>query len=168
MRTAALIVAVTLVPGAALAQKQLTLVATVADPAGAPPAALDAGRVSVTENGSAMKVLKVEPVNRVPKLHLLVDAGVGLPSEALGELRKGLHGLIDALPDDLWVSVVTTSPQPRFVERGAAGRDKLHKAVDLIASDSGSGRFVESLFEAAERIEKDKDSSNVIVSVGTF
>ena len=126
---------------------------------------LDAARVNLTENGTAVKVLKVEPVNRVPKGHLLVDAGIGLPPEALGELRKGLHGLVDALPDDLWVSVVTTSPQPRFIERGTAGRDKLHKAVDLIASDSGSDRFLESLFEVIERIDKDRDSTNVIVSV---
>jgi hypothetical protein len=152
----------------ALAQKQVTLLATVTDPTGAPVTTVDPARLNVTENGSALKVLKVEPVTRVPKLHLLVDAGVGLPPEALGELRKGLHGLVDALPDDLWVSVVTTSPQPRFIERGTAGRDKLHKAVDLIASDTGSGRFVESLFEVTERIERDRDSYNVVVSVGTF
>ena len=168
LRALTLLTAIVLVPGLAHAQKQITLLATLTDPAGAPVAAVDATRVTVTENGTALKVLKVEEVNRVPKLHLLVDAGVGLPPEALGQLRKGLHGLVDALPDTLWVSVVTTAPQPRFIERGTAGREKLHNAIDLIASDSGSGRFVESLYEVTDRIDRDRDSDNVVVSVGTL
>ena len=168
LRAAIILMTILLVPGLALAQKQITLLATVTSSADAPGAPVDSAKVNVTENGTSLKVLKVDPVKRVPKLHLLVDTGVGLPPEALGELRKGLHGLVDALPEDLWVSVVTTSPQPRFIERGVAGRDKLHKAIDLIAPDSGSGRFAESLFEATERIERDRDSSNVIISVGTM
>ena len=168
LRAATILTAILLVPNLALAQKQITLLATVNDSSDAPGAPIDPARVNVTENGSPVKVLKVEPVKRVPKLHLLVDAGIGIPSEALGELRKGLHGLVDAIPEDLWVSIVTTAPQPRFVERGVAGRDKLHKAVDLIAPDSGAGRFGESLYEATERIERDRDSTNVIITLGTL
>ena len=168
LRALTLLTTIVLVPGLAHAQKQITLLATLTDPADRPVAAVDATRVTVTENDTPLKVLKVEAVNRVPKLHLLVDAGVGLPPDALGQLRKGLHGLVDALPDTLWVSVVTTAPQPRFIERGTAGREKLHKAIDLIASDSSSGRFVESLYEVTDRIERDRDSNNVVISVGTF
>jgi len=168
LRALTLLTTIVLVPGLAHAQKQITLLATLTDPADGPVAAVDATRVTVTENDTPLKVLKVEAVNRVPKLHLLVDAGVGLPPDALGQLRKGLHGLVDALPDTLWVSVVTTAPQPRFIERGTAGREKLHKAIDLIASDSSSGRFVESLYEVTDRIDRDRDSNNVVISVGTF
>jgi hypothetical protein len=168
LRAAMLLTTIVLLTAPVLAQKQITLLATVTDSTDAPAASLDAARVNLTEDGNPMKVLKVEPVKRVSKLHLLVDTGVGLPPEALADLRKGLHGLVDALPDDLWVSLVTTSPQPRFIERGTAGRDKLHKAVDLIAPDNGSGRFAESLFEATDRIDRDRDSNNVIVSIATL
>ena len=168
LRAAIILTTILLVPGLALAQKQITLLATVTSSTDAPGAPVDPARVNVTENGGSLKVLKVESVKRVPKLHLLVDTGVGLGPESVADLRKGLHGLVDALPEDLWVSVVTTSPQPRFIERGTVGRDKLHKAVDLIAPDSGSGRFAESLFEVTERIERDRDSSNVVVTLGTL
>jgi hypothetical protein len=44
----------------------------------------------------------------------------------------------------------------------------MQKALDLLAPDSGAGRFVESLNEATGRIEKDKgDYFPVIISVGT-
>jgi hypothetical protein len=154
-------------PAAALAQKQVTLLATVTDPSGGQVAALDAADVRVSENGNAATVVKVEPVDRVPKLHLLIDNGIGIPSESFGDLRKGLRGLVDALPPDLDVSLVSTAPQPRFLERGTKEREKLIKALNLLSPDRGAGRFVESLSEATQRIERDKDSNNVIVAVGT-
>ncbi len=154
-------------PGVALAQKQVTLLATVTDPNGGQLAAVDAADVRVSENGTAATVVKIEAVDRVPKLHLLIDNGIGIPSESVADLRKGLRGLIDALPPNLDVSLVSTAPQPRFLERGTKEREKLVKALDLLTPDRGAGRFVESLYEATQRIERDKDSNNVIVSVAT-
>lgn len=154
-------------PAAVLAQKQVTLLATVTDPNGNQIAAVDAADVRVSENGNAATIVRIEPVDRVPKLHLLIDNGIGIPAESFGDLRKGLRGLVDALPPGLDVSLVATAPQPRFLERGTKERDKLVKALDLLSPDRGAGRFIESLYEATQRIERDKDSNNVIVAVGT-
>ena len=44
----------------------------------------------------------------------------------------------------------------------------MQKGLDVLAPDSGAGRFVESLNEATQRIERDKtDYFPVIISVAT-
>ena len=154
---------------AALAQRQLTLIATVVDPNGAEVTNLDAKEVRVLENGVEGKVLTVEPIERVPKLQVLIDNGVGMPAESTADLRKGIRALLDALPPDVEVTLVTTAPQPRFLERATKDRQKQLTAIDRIAPDSGAGRFVESLYEATTRIQQDKqqDASYTILTIGT-
>jgi hypothetical protein len=149
------------------AQKQISLLATVTDPGGAPIDTIDPAAVRVTENGTNATVVKVEPLVRTPKVQILIDNGSGIPAEALGDLRKGVTGLLEALPPNIEVTLVTTAPQPRFLERATTDRAKLLKAVDRLAPDTGTGRFVESLFEATERIEKDKEGIYTIITLGT-
>jgi hypothetical protein len=156
------------VPGV-LAQRQLSLIATITDPSGAEVAAIDPKEVRVTENGEAASILKVEPVERVPKVQVLVDNGVGMPSDSIGDLRTGVRGLIEALPAGIEITLVSTAPQPRFLERPTTDRQKVLDAVNRLAPDTGAGRFVESLFEATQRIERDKqqDAAYTIVAIGT-
>lgn len=151
----------------AFAQKQMTLMATLTSPTGDPVATVEAAAVDVTENGVKAKVVSVEPVDRVSKFHLLVDNGVGIPAEAIADLRTGLRGLVQSVPAGVEISIVTTAPQPRFIERGTTDKAKALKAVDLIVPDVGAGRFVESIFELGERIERDKNSANTVVVIGT-
>lgn len=160
-------VAALLIATPALAQKQVTLLVTATSPTGQPIGALEPSAVGVTENGAPAAVVKVEPVDRVRKLHLLVDNGVGIPAEAIGDLRKGLRSVVEAVPAGVMISVYTTAPQPRAIERGTTDREKVLKAVDLISPDIGAGRYVEALSELSERIERDKDSTNVVVAVAT-
>jgi hypothetical protein len=160
-------VAILLAASPAMAQKQVTLLATVTSPDGKPVGTVDPAAVRVTENDAPATTVKVESVDRVRKLHLLVDNGVGIPAEALADLRKGLRGLVEAVPAGVQISLYTTAPQPRAVERGTPEKEKALKAVDLVSPDTGAGRYVEALYETSERIERDKDSSNVIVAVAT-
>ena len=151
------------------AQRQLALLATVTDPNGAEVAAVNPEDVRILENDNPAKVLKVEPVDRTPKVQILIDNGIGMPQESIGDLRTGLRGLIQALPPNIEVTMVTTAPQPRFLERATTDRQKQLDAINKIAPDTGAGRFVESLFEATQRIERDKqqDAAYTIVTVGT-
>ena len=87
--------------------------------------------------------------------------------ELSADLRNGVRGLIQALPPSLEVTLVTTAPQPRFLERATTDRVKLISAVDRLSPDSGAGRFVESMFEATERIAKDEKGRYTIISFGT-
>jgi hypothetical protein len=149
------------------AQRQLALVATVSDPGGGELAAIQPEDVRISENGVDAKVLKIDVINRVPKVQVLLDNGLGVPPESLGDLRAGLRGLLAALPPNIEVTLVSTAPQPRFLERATTDREKLLKALDRLTPDTGAGRFVESMYEATDRIDKDKDGNYTIVALAT-
>jgi hypothetical protein len=83
-------------------------------------------------------------------------------------LTNGVRGLLDALPAGTEVTIVSTAPQPRFLVRATTDREAILKGLGLITPDRGSGRFVESLKEATQRIERDKsDFFPVIVAAAT-
>ena len=149
------------------AQRQLTLLATVTDPTGAEVTAITPEEVKFSENGVDGKTLKVEAVNTVPKVQILIDNGIGIGSAAIGDLRNGVRAMIEALPTNIEVTLVTTAPQPRFLQRATTDRAQLIKAVDLLSPDTGAGRFAESLYEATDRIDKDKTGRYTIIAVGT-
>lgn len=159
---------VLLVAPPAMAQRTIQLLATVTSPTNEPIGTVEASRVTLTEDGKPATITKVEAVQRTRKLHILVDSGIGFPPEALADLRTGLRNLVNGVPEGVQISVVATSPQPRMIERGTADRARALKAIDLIVPDSGAGRFVEALSELAQRIDRDKDSMNTVVMVGTM
>ena len=169
MRTKLLIAAAVAlcVTATGYAQRQLTLMATVTDPGGGEVADLTPGDVRFAENGTAGKALKIEAIDSVPKLQVLIDNGIGISADSLTDLRNGVRGLIEALPLTLEVTLVTTAPQPRFLERATTDHAKLLGAVNRLSPDSGAGRFAESLYEATERIEKDEKGRYTIVAFGT-
>lgn len=151
------------------AQQQLTVFARILDSKGAPVATLEPGDVKILENNVEAKVVKIEPVNNWPlKVQVLVDNGVGLGNDNLSNLRNGVRGLIEALPEGTELTLVTTAPQPRMVVKPTTDRMAQLKGVDLLTPDGGSGRFVESLNEAMQRFEKDKtDFFPVIIAAAT-
>jgi len=153
--------------GALVGQEQFTLLASFVERgSGQPVETLTSADVSVTEDGVTGTVLKVEPVVRTVKVQVLIDNGSGV-GRNIGELRNGVRQLLEALPPDVETTLVTTSPQPRFLVRATKNREELLKGVDRLAPDTGSGRFTESLAEAAERANKDKDAFTVIIAAGT-
>jgi hypothetical protein len=161
------LVAVVLPAAALRAEAQFTLLASFVERGtGNPVETVTSGDLSVTEDGLPATVVKVEPVVRSVKVQVLIDNGAGI-GRNIGELRNGLRGLLDALPPDVEATLVTTSPQPRFLVRASKNRDELRKGIDRLAPDTGSGRFTESLREAAERANKDKDAFAVIIAAGT-
>lgn len=150
------------------AQQQLNVIATMMDPStNAPSETLIPEEVRLTEDGVPLKVLKTAPVDRVVKVQLLIDNGVGIGPN-LSQLRSGLRGLVEKLPEDVETSIYTTAPQGRLLQRATKNRADLLKAVDRLAPDSSPGRFTESLAEAGERAAKDKDAFTVVIMAGTI
>jgi hypothetical protein len=148
--------------------KQIQIFASVLDASGMPAKALEAGDVRLMENGAEAKITKVEPVNWPVKLQILLDNGVGIGASNIQQLKNGVSGLLEAMPPNLEVTIVSTAPQPRFLVKPTTDRAAALKGLELLAPDTGAGRFVESLNEATQRIEKDKgDYFPVIVSVAT-
>ena len=149
------------------AQQQITVIATMVDPATNEAAAsLNPEEVRLTEDGVQLKVLKTQAVDRTVKAQLLIDNGVGMGSN-LSQLRSALRGLVEKLPADVETSIYTTAPQGRQLQRPTKNREELLKAVDRLTPDGSPGRFTESLTEAGERAAKDKDAFTVIVMAGT-
>ena len=149
------------------AQEQFTMLATVLDPEkGTPVESLTPADVRVTEDGQTAKVTKVEAVTRSVKVQVLIDNGVGI-GPGLAELRRGVRTLLEGLPPDIETTVVTTAPQGRMLVRPTKNRDELLKGVDRLTPDSSTGRFTESLGEAVDRANKDKDTFTVIIAAGT-
>jgi hypothetical protein len=151
------------------AQQQFQVLASVMDGAtGKAAAAVEPTDVRVLENDVEGKVLKVEAVDKRVTLQILLDNGAGLGGENLIHLRNGLRALLQALPEGIETTVVTTAPQPRFLVRATTDRTALLAGVDRLSPDTGAGRFVESLNEATQRIEKEKpDTAPVIITAGT-
>ena len=150
------------------AQQQFQILASFVDGTGAAVATVDPAALRISENGAEATVIKVEPFTSPAKVQLLLDNGIGLGSQNLIHLRNGVRDFINAMPDGVEVTMVTTAPQPRFIVRATTDKAALLKGVDLLAPDSGAGRFVESLNEATQRIERDKTNyTPIIVSVAT-
>ena len=153
---------------AAQTSKQIQIFASILDGSGAPATKVEPGDLRLMENGMEAKVTKVEPVNWPVKMQILLDNGIGIGSANIQQLKSGVQGLIAALPENLEVTLVSTAPQPRFLTKPSTDRAAVQKGLDLLAPDGGAGRFVESLNEATQRIEKDKtDYFPVIISVAT-
>ena len=151
------------------AQQQFTLLASIVDPAtNASPEKMDAGELRVLEDGVTGKVLRVDAVDRVVKVQVLVDNGAGVGSDSIADLRKGVRGLIEALPPGVETSIYTTAPQARPLVRPTTDRAALLKGVDLLTPDRTTGLFTESLGEAAQRATKEKeDVFTVIISAAS-
>lgn len=150
------------------AQPQFQVYASVVDGTGAAPATLQPADINLTEDGLEAKVVNIETVSFPVKLQLLLDNGIGLGSDNISHLRTGVRALLDALPDGLEVTIVATAPQPRFLVRATTDRQLVTKGLALLSPDGSTGRFVESLNEATQRIDRDKtESASIIIALAT-
>jgi len=165
------VVLLVVAPGATSvpAQEHIELYAVVLDGTTRDPVqTLAPGDLVVQEDGQAARVVAVEPTNWPVKLQVLVDNGQGLGSTNIQLLKDGLTNLIETLPEDVEVTLVSTSPQPRFLTRATTDRAELMDGLSRLAPDNGAGRFTESLVEATERTERDESPHfPVIMSVAT-
>lgn len=155
---------------AAQAQQNFSFFASVTDQKGAPVTTLKAADFAIREGGVDAKIVKVEPIDWPVKVQILVDNGVGIGNENLQYLRTGVRGLVQALPDGVETTLVSTAPQPRQVVKATTDREMVLQGVDRIVPDGGAGRFSEALMEAVDRIDKDKSKASyfpVIVIIGS-
>ena len=149
------------------AQNTLTFFASLVDAAGAPIASLTPDDLKVAENGVEGKIVKIEPIDWPVKVQLLIDNGTGM-NQALVQIRNGAKAFVEALPDGIEMSLVTTAPQPRFIVRPTMDKQAVIQGADRITPDSGSPRFIEALNEAAARIDKDRGNYfPVVVIIGS-
>jgi hypothetical protein len=79
-----------------------------------------------------------------------------------------MKGLLEALPEGVEVTIVTTAPQPRTLVRPTTERAAMIDGLGRLAPDSGTGRFVDAINEALQRNERDKtEFFPIIIMAGT-
>ena len=149
------------------AQKQQQIFVSVTAPDGTPVTDLQASEVTVTEDGVACKIVKLEPISWPTKLQVLVDNGKA-NTNPINPLRDGLKALFEQMPDGVEMSMYVISGAPRPIVKPTTDKQKLIGGIGLIAPDTNVGTFFDALSEAAGRIDKDKmPSFPVIVMVGS-
>jgi hypothetical protein len=150
------------------AQQQFQIRVRVADANGTPVETATPESFRVAEDGVDATVVKVDPLTAPLKMQILIDNGTGIPSESLGILRNSVRSLIERLPEDAEVTLVTTAPQPRFLVRATKDRQAQLQGIARLAPDGTVGHFAASLSEALQRVERDKsDHRPVIISIAT-
>jgi len=155
---ARVIVAITLIAsGAIYAQvkpNQLLVFIAGTDGSGAPITDLKPEEVAMTENGAPGKVVSLERHNLPIKLTLAVDNGKD-SQLAMASLREGLTGMVQALPADVEVTVITMV-QPQTIVRPTTNRAQITQGISSIAPEPRAvSKFSETLVEYAERVDKD-------------
>ena len=134
---------------------QLVVFVSAVDTSGAPVTDLKPEEIAMTENGAPGKVVSLDRYALPIKLTITVDNGKESET-ALASMRAGLTGLVEALPPDVEVALVTTAPQPAMFQRPTTDRAQITKSISRFGVDSGGfGRFSDALVEYADRLEKD-------------
>jgi len=115
----------------------------------------------------------VEPVSVPIKLTIAVDNGLE-SADAIAHYRVGLKGLIEALPPDVEVTLITTSPQPRTVVKSTTDRAQILRGINGFAPESARPRFSDAIVEFSKRLQseaKDKKAAPylpILVMVSTI
>jgi hypothetical protein len=137
-----------------LKPNQLQVFIAAVDGSGAPVTDLKPEEVAFTENGVAGKVVSIERHSLPIKLTIAVDNGAE-STQSLGALRTGLTGLVEALPPDVEVTVITMT-QPQTIVRPTTDRAQITQGLARFGPESRAvAKFSEVLVDYAERIDKD-------------
>jgi hypothetical protein len=139
----------------ALQPSQIQVYLAPVDAAGAPVTDLKPEEIAMTENGVPGKVVVLERYNLPIKLTIGVDNGKDA-TPALATVRAALTSLVEALPSDVEVTLVTMSPQPATFVRSTADRVQITRGISRFGVEpDGVPRFSDALVEYADRLEKD-------------
>ena len=96
----------------------------------------------------------MEPLSVPIKLTITVDNGTD-STDALVHYRAGLTGLVEALPPDVEITLITIAPQPRTVLRPTTDRAQVLRAINGFAPEQAAPRFSDALVEFSQRLQKE-------------
>ena len=138
-----------------LSPSQLQVFIAPVDGNGAPITDLKPEDIAMTENGAPGKVVSLDRHNLPTKLTIAVDNGKE-SQVALAALRTGLNSMLEALPLDMEVTLITMAPQPSMFVRPTTDRGQLAKGIQRFGVEPDEApRFTETIVEYAERLDKD-------------
>ena len=130
------------------------------DKNGEPLKDLKAEEIIFNEKAGKGTVTKFEPFALPVKITIAVDNG-NASGDALPHYRAGLKGFVEAFPEDVEMSLYTTSPQPRPVVRPTTDRAAILRGVNGFAPESEAPRFTDALVEWSQRLEKESKDTKI-------
>jgi hypothetical protein len=143
------------------AQGPLTLYVSATDASGATVSDLKPEEFSYKEAGQAGKVLSMEKFSLPMKVTIAIDNSQE-SVQALSSYRTGLTEMVNTLPADVEVTLITMAPQPRMVVKPTTNREEILRGITRFGPEQDArARFTDVLVEYSQRIEKDlKDSKD--------
>jgi hypothetical protein len=144
--------------------RQLEFILSAVDASGAPVTDIKAEEVVMAENGAPGTIVKIEPFRIPVKLTVGIDNGP-TSREAIAHYRTGLTGLVETLPPDVEVTIITTAPQPRTIVRATTDREQILKGVNGFAPENGNPRFTDTIVEFSQRLEREVKEKKVFDSL---
>ena len=140
----------------AFAQNQMLFVSII-DANGEPLTDLTSEEVVVQWDDEDCETIDVEPIDWPVRVTVFVDNGEG-GLAAVPQMREGLRGFVDAIPDNVEIAILTLAGQPRWVNRHTTDRAELARGIDVIVPDAGaSATFIDALIEEAGRLNDDEE-----------
>jgi uncharacterized protein YegL len=133
---------------------QLLVFISATDSSGASVTDLKPEEIAMTEDGAPGKVVSLDRHQLPIKLTVAVDNGKD-STPAMSSLKTGLTGLVEGLPPDVEVTLITMS-QPQTVVRPTTDRAQITQGISRVGPDTRAvAKFSETIVEYAERIDKD-------------
>lgn len=156
------------------AQGPITLFVSATDASGATVSDIKPEEFSYKEAGQEGKVLSMDKFSLPMKVTIGIDNSPD-SAQALSSYRQGLTDMVNALPTDIEVTLITMAPQPRMAVKPTTNREEILRGITRFGPDTNQARFTDTLVEFAQRIDKElKDSkdkrlsySPVLVMVST-
>src|SRR3954449_10142198 len=159
----AVVSAVALTPLALLAQSKNAgkmhvrhIFVSVIDAKGAPVEGLSASDFNVSEGGQSRAVSHAGPAKDPMRIALMLDTS-DAAAPALTHMRAGVANLLDALPPEDEVILITTGRQMRVRVQPTTDRKKLKDTAAGLFTDGAGTVLMDGLLEIDERFFKKAD-----------
>ena len=136
------------------AQDQSAIYLLVLDNQSVPVLDIKPSDITIQEDAGPGTVVSVGRYGWPLKLTVLVDNGPGT-ADALVHLRNGLSRLLEGIPRDIPVTLITTAPNPRYLIRDSKDALQLKNAIGRLTPDDQLGRFSDALGEFARRLDQE-------------
>jgi len=152
---------------------QRSMYVSVVNEAGAPVPGLGPSDFLIREDNVAREVLRVVPAEEPMQVEILVDNSQAARNY-ISDLRTALPAFVDALtkPNEAGrrneVGLVAFGERPTILAEPTTDAAQLHKGIDRIFSQTGSGSYLlDAIIEVSRGFRKREAQRPVIVAITT-
>jgi Ca-activated chloride channel family protein len=152
-------------PGAALAQTEHTVYASVLDKRGAPVTALTARDFLVREDGVNREVLRAVPAGDPLQIAVLVDTSQAA-DRYVNDIRNALKGFFREMAGQHEIALVGFGERPTVLTDYTRDLARLERGIGLLFARRGTGAYaLDAIVDASRRLRAREGARRVIVVI---